>query len=312
LRKDAKIYVAGHGGLVGSAIVRRLRAQGCNNIIGPSSRELDLRRQKDVEEFFAREKPEFVFLAAARVGGIYANDVYPAQFIYDNIIMESNIIQAAWAQGAQKLLFLGSSCIYPKLCPQPIKEDYLLTGPLEPTNEWYAVAKIAGIKLCQAFRRQYGFNAVSAMPTNLYGPGDNFHPENSHVIPGMMQRFHQAKLAQAPAVSIWGSGAPRREFLYVDDLAQALVFLMDNYEEEEHINIGCGQDLTVLELARLVALAVGYEGRLELDPAKPDGVPQKLLDVSKINRLGWQAETGLTEGLARTYAWYLQHQDKRP
>jgi GDP-L-fucose synthase len=294
-------------GLVGSALVRCLRAQGYTNIIGRTSRELDLRCQADVEAFFAQEKPEFVFLAAAKVGGIYVNNTYPAQFIYDNITIESNIIQAARSSGAQKLLFLGSSCIYPKLCPQPIKEEYLLTGPLEPTNEWYAIAKIAGIKLCQAFRKQYGFNAISAMPTNLYGPGDNFHPENSHVIPGLIRRFHQAKTENTPAVSIWGSGLARREFLYVDDLAQALVFLMNNYEEAEHINVGCGQDLTILELARLVAKVVGYPGRLEPDPGKPDGTPQKLLDVSKLTNLGWQAATKLEEGLARTYQWFVEH-----
>lgn len=251
--KDAKIYVAGHRGLVGSAIVRYLVSQGYTNIIGRTSHEVDLRGQREVNDFFASEKPAYVFLAAAKVGGIYANDTYPAEFIYNNIIMESNIIHAACQHGVNKLLFLGSSCIYPKLCPQPIKEEYLLAGPLEPTNEWYAIAKIAGIKLCQAFRKQYGFNAISAMPTNLYGPGDNFHPENSHVIPGMMQRFHKAKLDNLPEVSIWGTGTPRREFLYADDLAEALVFLMQHYDDPEHINVGCGEDVTILELARLIA-----------------------------------------------------------
>ena len=302
--KNAKIYVAGNRGLVGSAIVRCLHAQGYGNTVGRTSRELDLRQQAAVDRFFAEEKPEYVFLAAAKVGGIYANDAYPAEFIYDNIVMESNIIHAAWRYGVKKLLFLGSSCIYPKLCPQPIKEKYLLTSPLEPTNEWYAMAKIAGIKLCQAYRKQYGFNAISAMPTNLYGPGDNFHPENSHVIPGMMQRFHKAKLDNLPEVSIWGTGTPRREFLYVDDLAEALMFLMNHYNEPEHINVGCGEDVTILELAGLVAQAVGYTGDVVLDPGKPDGTPQKLLDVGKIDKLGWQARTGLAAGLAATYEWY--------
>ena len=303
--KDAKIYVAGHRGLVGSAIVRYLVSQGYTNIIGRTSHEVDLRGQREVNDFFASEKPAYVFLAAAKVGGIYANDTYPAEFIYNNIIMESNIIHAACQHGVNKLLFLGSSCIYPKLCPQPIKEEYLLAGPLEPTNEWYAIAKIAGIKLCQAFRKQYGFNAISAMPTNLYGPGDNFHPENSHVIPGMMQRFHKAKLDNLPEVSIWGTGTPRREFLYADDLAEALVFLMQHYDDPEHINVGCGEDVTILELARLIAETVGYKGKLVLDPTKPDGTPQKLLNVIKINKNGWNARTGLAEGLALTYNWFL-------
>jgi GDP-L-fucose synthase len=305
--KNAKIYVAGHRGLVGSAIVRELRRRGYGNLSLRLSRDLDLREQAAVREFFAAEKPEYVFLAAAKVGGIYANDTYPAEFIADNVMMQSNVIDAAYRNGVKKFLFLGSSCIYPKLCPQPIKEEYLLTGTLESTNEWYAMAKITGIKLCQAYRRQYGFNAISAMPTNLYGPGDNFHPENSHVIPGLIQRFHKAKLEGAPEIGLWGTGTPRREFLYVDDLAGALVFLMNGYNEPEHINVGCGEDVTILELARLVADAVGYKGKLVLDPSRPDGVPRKLLDVSKINKLGWRAKTGLKEGLAAAYAWYVEH-----
>ena len=303
--KNTKIYVAGHRGLVGSAIVRALQKQGYANFVLRGMEELDLREQAAVRSFFAAERPDYVFLAAAKVGGIHANDTYPAEFIADNLMMESNIIDAAYRNGCKKLLFLGSSCIYPKLCPQPIKEEYLLTGELEPTNEWYAIAKIAGIKLCQAYRKQYGFNAISAMPTNLYGPGDNFHPENSHVIPGMMQRFHKAKLEGASEISIWGTGSPRREFLYVDDLAEALLFLMRGYDGAEHINVGCGEDVSILELAGLVAKAVGYAGKIVPDPTKPDGTPRKLLDVSRLSELGWRAHTGLAKGLAATYAWYI-------
>ena len=305
LDKGAKIYVAGHRGLVGSAIVRALQKEGYENLILRGSNELDLREQAATRDFFAAERPDYVFLAAAKVGGIHANDTYPAEFIADNLMMESNIIDAAWRNGVKKLLFLGSSCIYPKLCPQPIREEYLLTGELEPTNEWYAIAKIAGIKLCQAYRKQYGFNAISAMPTNLYGPGDNFHPDNSHVIPGMMQRFHKAKLEGASEISIWGTGSPRREFLYVDDLAEALLFLMRGYDGAEHINVGCGEDVSILELAGLVAKAVGYAGKIVPDPTKPDGTPRKLLDVSRLSELGWRAHTGLAKGLAATYAWYI-------
>ena len=305
--KNAKIYVPGHRGLVGSALLRQLQTLGYGNLVLRTSAELDLREQAATRDFFAAERPEYVFLAAAKVGGIHANDAYPAEFIADNLMMESNIIDAAWRNGVKKLLFLGSSCIYPKLCPQPIKEESLLTGPLEPTNEWYAIAKIAGVKLCQAYRRQYGFNAISAMPTNLYGPGDNFHPENSHVLPALLRRFHEAKEAGAEDVTIWGTGSPRREFLYVEDLAEALVFLMQNYDEAGHINVGCGSDLSILELARLVAEVVGYRGKILTDPTKPDGAPQKLLDVSKINALGWRAQTGVADGLAATYAWYVNN-----
>ncbi|MCL1939093.1 MAG: GDP-L-fucose synthase [Desulfovibrionaceae bacterium] len=304
MQPDSRIYVAGHRGLVGGAIVRALQARGFSNLVLRTHAELDLCDQQAVSAFFAAEKPAYVFLAAARVGGIHANDSYPADFIRDNLLIQNNVIDAAHKYDCKKLLFLGSSCIYPKLCPQPIKEEYLLTGPLEPTNEWYAIAKIAGIKMCQAYRKQYGFDAISAMPTNLYGPGDNFHPENSHVLPALIRRFHEAKLSGAPTVSIWGTGTPRREFLYVDDLADALIFLMQNYSESPHINVGCGQDITILELARLVADMVGYAGSIETDLSKPDGTPQKLLDVSRINALGWKARTDLRGGIARAYAWY--------
>ena len=305
MRPDSRVYVAGHRGLVGGAIVRALAAQGITDVVARTSAELDLRDQGAVNAFFAAERPEYVFLAAARVGGIHANNTYPAEFIRDNLLIQNNIIDAAYRNGCKKLLFLGSSCIYPKLCPQPIKEEYLLTGPLEPTNEWYAIAKIAGIKMCQAYRRQYGFDAISAMPTNLYGPGDNFHPENSHVLPALIRRFHEAKEAGAPEVAIWGTGTPRREFLYVDDLAEALVFLMQEYSEEAHINVGCGEDVTILELARLVADVVGYEGRIVTDATKPDGTPQKLLDVGRLTGLGWRAKTGLREGVEKTYGWFV-------
>ncbi len=305
--KEAKIYIAGHAGLVGAAIVRRLAAEGHSALLTRTSRELDLRCQAAVNSFFAAEKPDFVFLAAAKVGGIHANSHYPAEFIYNNLVIATNVIEAAYRSGVQKLLFLGSSCIYPRLCPQPIKEEYLLTGPLEPTNEWYALAKIAGIKLCQAYRRQFGFNAITAMPTNLYGPGDNFHPEDSHVIPGLLRRFHLAKVNGEPTVAIWGTGKPRREFLHVDDLADALVFLMQHYDAAEHINVGCGQDLTILEIAELVAKVVGYSGRIVTNPEQPDGTPQKLLDVSRISGLGWHPRITLQEGLTETYDWFKRH-----
>lgn len=305
MRPDSRIYVAGHRGLVGGAVLRALAAQGFNNVIVRTRAEVDLRDQGEVHAFFAGQRPEYVFLTAARVGGIHANSAYPAEFLRDNLLIQTNVIDAAYKNGCQKLLFLGSSCIYPRLCPQPIKEEYLLTGPLEPTNEWYAVAKIAGIRMCQAYRRQYGFDAISAMPTNLYGPGDNFHPENSHVLPALIRRFHEAREANAPEVAVWGTGTPRREFLYADDLAEALIFLMQNYSEEEHINVGRGEDVAILELARLVADAVGYTGRIVTDPAKPDGTPQKLLDVSRMSALGWTAKTGLREGLARTCQWFF-------
>ena len=307
----SRIYVAGHRGLVGGAIMRALTAQGFSNILTRAHADLDLCDQAAVTAFFAAEQPEYVFLAAAKVGGIHANSAYPSEFIRDNLVMQSNVIDSAYKSGCRKLLFLGSSCIYPKLCPQPIKEEYLLTGPLEPTNEWYALAKIAGIKLCQAYRRQYGFDAISAMPTNLYGPGDNFHPENSHVLPALIRRFHEAKEANAPEVVIWGTGTPRREFLSVDDLAEALVFLMQHYSEESHINVGCGEDLTIMELARLAADVIGYRGKINTNPDKPDGTPQKLLDVDRLTALGWRACTPLQAGLAATYKWFLAQESVR-
>ena len=307
MEKNAKIYVAGHRGLVGSALVRALRVAGYSNLVYRTSAELDLCEQDAVRDFFQAEKPEYVFLAAAKVGGIHANKTYPAAFIYTNLQIQTHVIDSAWRSGCKKLLFLGSSCIYPKLCPQPIKEEYLLSGPLEPTNEWYALAKIAGIKMCQAYRSQYGFNAISAMPTNLYGPGDNFHPENSHVMPAMIRRFHEAKESGAQSVVIWGTGKPRREFLHVDDLANALLYLMLHYEEAEHINIGCGSDQMIMELAQIIAATVGFTGKIEINPEMPDGTPQKLLDISRIIALGWKPAISLQDGVAATYSWYLDN-----
>ncbi|MBG3878619.1 GDP-L-fucose synthase [Desulfovibrio oxamicus] len=305
MEKDARIYVAGHRGLVGSAIVRALRARGHTNLLVRTSAELDLRRQAAVEDFFAGEKPDYVFLAAAKVGGILANDTYPADFIRDNLQIQVNIIETACRTGARKLCFLGSSCIYPKFASQPMKEEHLLTGALEPTNEWYAIAKIAGIKMCQAYRRQYGFNAISVMPTNLYGPGDNFDLANSHVLPALLRKFHEAKLAGAPEVVVWGTGTPRREFLHVDDMADACVHLMEAYDGEEIVNVGVGEDVSIAELAAMVGKAVGYTGNIVYDASKPDGTPRKLLDVSKLTATGWRARIGLAEGIAETYAWYL-------
>ncbi|MGL4208106.1 MAG: GDP-L-fucose synthase family protein [Candidatus Adiutrix sp.] len=307
MHKDAKIYIAGHKGLVGSAIVRALAALGYHNLITRPSDQLDLRTQSAVWDFFQQEKPEYVFLAAAKVGGILANNTYPAEFLHHNILIQNNVIDSAYQNGCQKLLFLGSSCIYPKLCPQPIKEEYLLSGPLEPTNESYAVAKISGLKMCESYRRQYGFNAISAMPTNMYGLGDNYHPENSHVIPGLIRRFHEAKVAQADSVVIWGTGTPRREFLYSSDLAAGLIFLMEHYNEAQHINIGAGCDLSIMELAKLIAKTVGFEGQVKTDPTKPDGTPQKLMDTSRLNALGWQPQTTLKAGLKLAYADFQKH-----
>ncbi len=302
---SSRVFVAGHRGLVGGAIVRRLQAEGADNLLLRSRTELDLTDQAQVEAFFAAEKPDYVFLAAAKVGGIHANNSYPAEFIRDNLAIQTHVIHAAWKYGVRKLCFLGSSCIYPKLAPQPLKEEYLLTGPLEPTNEWYAIAKIAGIKMCQAYRRQYSFDAISLMPTNLYGPGDNFDLNTSHVLPALIRKFHEAKERGDEQVVIWGSGTPRREFLYVDDLADAAVFLMRHYSGEDFINVGVGRDLSIRELAERVAGIVGFEGKIATDSTKPDGTPRKLMDVSRLHALGWQAYTGLDEGIAKTYRWFM-------
>jgi GDP-L-fucose synthase len=300
-----RIYVAGHRGLVGSALVRRLKREGADNLVLRTHQELDLTDQAAVEAFFASERPGYVFLAAAKVGGIHANDTYPAEFIRDNLAIQTNVIHSAWKHGAKKLLFLGSSCIYPRLAPQPLHEDALLTGPLEPTNEPYAIAKIAGLKMCQAYRRQYGFDAIVAMPTNLYGPGDNYHPENSHVVPGLIKRIHDAKTAATPQVVIWGSGKPRREFLHVDDLADALVFLMRNYSHGEMVNVGSGEEINIADLARVIADVVGYHGELVFDANKPDGTPRKRLDTTHLDTLGWQARIQLRQGLQQTYATFI-------
>ncbi|MGA2228426.1 MAG: GDP-L-fucose synthase [Syntrophobacteraceae bacterium] len=351
MQKDSKIYIAGHRGLVGSTIMRKLLDQGCQNLVVRTHKELDLTDQSATRAFFDDERPEYVFLAAGRVGGILANDTYPADFIRDNLMIQANVIDAAYRYGAAKLLSLGSSCIYPKMAPQPIKEEYLLSGPLEPTNEWYALAKIAGIKMCQAYRRQYGFNAISVMPTNLYGQGDNFDLETSHVLPALIRKFHLAKLAirgdsegiaedemrfgpingdfrsnlnallaqspfccgqseiGTPSVVLWGTGAPKREFLFVDDLADACVFLMQTYDSGEIINIGVGEDISIKDLAGMVAEAVDFEGAVSFDSAKPDGTPRKLLDVSRINSLGWHWRVDLRQGIRTTYDWYLKTAD---
>lgn len=301
--KDAKIYVAGSNGMVGSAIVRTLKANGYSNIVVKSSKELDLKNQKAVFDFFSQEQPEYVFLAAAKVGGIHANNTYPATFIYDNIMIQSNVIQAAYEFNVKKLLFLGSSCIYPKFAPQPIKEEYLLTGSLEPTNEAYAIAKIAGLKMCQFYKQQYGCNFISAMPTNLFGVNDNFNLENSHVLPALLRKFIEAKQNNKQEVTIWGSGTPMREFLFVDDLAEACLFLMENYNGNETVNIGTGEDVSIKELAETIMKIVGFEGNLIFDASKPDGAPRKLLDVSKINTLGWKHQTNLEEGIQKTLNW---------
>lgn len=310
MRKTDKIYVAGHNGMVGSAIVRALMQKGFTNLVYRTSKELDLRNQVAVDEFFKDEKPQFVFLAAAKVGGIVANNTYRAEFLYDNLMIVSNIIHAAYANGVTKLLFLGSSRIYPKMAAQPIKEEYLLTGPLEYTNEPYAIAKIAGIKLCESYRDQYGANFVSVMPTNLYGINDNYHPENSHVLPALIRRFHEAKVSGLEEVVIWGSGSPKREFLFADDLADACLFLMEEYSSKEIVNIGCGDDLSIKELAEMVKEVTGYTGNLAFDTSKPDGTPRKLLDVSKINALGWRYKTSLKEGMNIAYKDFLTKQEK--
>ncbi len=310
MNSDARIYVAGHQGLVGSAVVRRLQALGYGNLLLATRAELELTRQADVERWFAAHRPEVVILAAARVGGIHANDSYPADFIRDNLEVQNNVIDAAYRHGARKLTFLGSSCIYPKHAPQPMSEDCLLTGPLEPTNEWYAIAKIAGIKMCQAYRRQHGFDAIALMPTNLYGPGDNFSLENSHVLPALIAKFDAARRGAQPSVVVWGTGTPRREFLYVDDLADAVVFLTRNYSDAGPINVGTGSDVTIRELAQLVGKVVGFQGELVFDTSKPDGTPRKLLDVTRLNALGWRASTALEDGLRATYAWFCANQSR--
>ena len=307
MNKNSKIYVAGHRGLVGSAIVRNLEERGYTNIICRTHKELDLTRQADVEKFFAEEKPEYVFLAAAKVGGIQANNTRPAEFIYENLMIESNIIHSAYKYGVKKLLFLGSSCIYPKFANQPIKEEYLLTGELEPTNEAYAIAKITGIDLCKFYRRQYGRDFISAMPTNLYGINDNFDLETSHVLPALIRKFHEAKINNQEEVVMWGTGKPLREFMYVDDLADALVHLMVNYSDEIHVNMGTGKDLSIGELAQIVKEVVGYEGKIVNDLSKPDGTPRKLLDVSRLEATGWKYKTELREGIEKVYKWYLEN-----
>jgi len=306
MNESGRIFVAGHRGLVGAAVVRELQRQGYKNLLMRTSAELDLRNQADVSAFFATERPEYVVLAAAKVGGILANSTYPADFIRDNLQIQTNVIESARQASVRKFCFLGSSCIYPKLARQPMREDSLLTGPLEPTNEWYAVAKIAGLKMCQAYRRQYGFNAISLMPTNMYGPGDNFDLQSSHVLPALIRRFHEAKVRSDAEVVVWGTGAPRREFLYVDDLAKAIVHFMRTYEGEELVNVGRGNDVSIRELAEMVAEVIGYPGRIVFDATKPDGTPRKLLDTSRATSLGWRPTIGLRDGIGTTYAWYRE------
>lgn len=306
LQKKGKFFVAGHRGLVGSAICRALSRAGYKNICVRSHADLDLTEQQAVRSFFTDTRPDYVVLAAAKVGGIHANATYPAQFIYENLQIQNNVIHSAWQAGVKKLLFLGSSCIYPKLCPQPIKEEYLLTGALEPTNDAYALAKISGIKMCQAYRKQYGFDAISAMPTNLYGIGDNYHPENSHVIPAMIRRFHEAKLHGLAEVRIWGSGTPLREFLYVDDMADACVFLLENYSNFAHVNVGSQQEMSIMDIAQLVARVVGYNGTILTDPSKPDGTPRKLMDSGRLFAMGWKPRINLKDGLRLSYIDFLE------
>jgi GDP-L-fucose synthase len=307
MNPESSIFVAGHRGMVGSALVRALRAAGFQNLIVRARSELDLTRQVDIEQFFASVRPEYVFMAAAKVGGILANDSLPAQFLYDNLAIQTNVIDAAYRNGTRKLLFLGSSCVYPRLAPQPIPEASLLSGPLEPTNEWYALAKIAGIKQCEAYRRQYGFNAISVMPTNLYGPEDNFDLTSSHVLPALLRKFHEAAASGSPTVEVWGSGAPRREFLHVDDLAAACLFLMERLDAAGWINVGAGTELTIAELAQTIARVTGFKGKVRFDASKPDGTPRKLLDSARIMALGWAPRISLEAGLRSTYDWYRSH-----
>jgi GDP-L-fucose synthase len=302
-----RIYVAGHRGLVGSAVVRALTKEGYGNLIARTHAELDLTEQSAVRRFFQDVRPEIVIMAAARVGGIHANNARPAEFLRDNLLIQDNVIDAAFQSGAGKLVFLGSSCIYPRLAAQPIREDSLLTGPLEPTNEWYAVAKIAGLKMCQAYRREFGFNAIALMPTNLYGPGDNFDLQNSHVLPALIRKVHEAKIRGDDSVDIWGSGTPRREFLHVDDLADAVTFMLRSYDDEKIVNVGWGEDVTIRELADMISAVVGFRGGLNFDPTKPDGTPRKLLDVSRMNALGWRPRIPLDAGIESTYSWFKEH-----
>ncbi|MFD2873843.1 GDP-L-fucose synthase family protein [Mucilaginibacter ximonensis] len=304
--KNSKIYIAGHRGMVGSAIYRKLQSEGFENLITRTSAELDLRNQQAVADFFAQEKPDYVFLAAAKVGGIVANNTYRADFIYENLAIQNNVIHSSYVNGVTKLMFLGSSCIYPKMAPQPLKEDYLLTGPLEETNEPYAIAKIAGIKMCDAYRAQYGCNYISVMPTNLYGYNDNYHPQNSHVLPALIRRFHEAKEQRVPSVTIWGTGTPKREFLFADDLASACYYLMQNYDEPGLVNIGTGEDISIKDLALLVKKIIGYEGSIEFDTAKPDGTPRKLMDVSKLHSKGWKHTVELEQGIKLAYQDFLR------
>lgn len=303
--RNARIYVAGHRGLVGSAIVRKLTAEGYGNLLLRTSGELDLRDQAAVAAFFAAEQPDYVFLAAAKVGGIVANNTYPAEFIYDNLMIEANVIHSSYRTGVSKLLFLGSTCIYPKMASQPIREEYLLTGPLEPTNEAYAIAKIAGISLCRSYNRQYGTRFIAAMPTNLYGPNDNFDLEKSHVLPALIRKFHEAKIAGAPTVTVWGTGAPLREFIHVDDVADAALYLMRHHEGNDIVNIGSGEEISIRDLALLVKIVVGFEGELVFDASKPDGTPRKLSDVSRLHSLGWRHRIGLEDGVRETYEWFV-------
>jgi len=307
ITKGSKIYVAGHRGLVGSALVRALQSRGYERVVLRSRAELDLTRQEAVQTFFDRERPDAVILAAARVGGIHANNSRPAEFIRDNLLIQDHVIDAAQRSGVEKFVFLGSSCIYPKFAEQPIREDSLLSGPLEPTNEWYAIAKIAGVKLCQALRREYGFNAICLMPTNLYGPGDNFDLQQAHVLPALLRRIHEAKRDGSASVTVWGSGAPRREFLHVDDLADAVLYLLHEYDGEPIVNIGWGKDISILELAELLVSVIDYNGELLFDSTKPDGTPRKLLDVGRLTALGWAPTIGLREGVQSTYAWFVEH-----
>ena len=312
MKINSRIYVAGHLGLVGSAILRALQQKGFENLITRTHSELELKDSTAVREFFADTKPEYVFLAAAKVGGIHANNTYPAEFIHENLLLQANVIHESWRHEVVKLIFLGSSCIYPKQCPQPIKEEYLLTGKLESTNDAYAIAKIAGIKTCQSYNKQYGTNYLSVMPTNLYGINDNFHPENSHVVPSLIRKFHKAKIMNSESVNIWGDGTPRREFLHTDDLAAAVLFLMENYNDSEIVNVGCGQDQTIMELAETIQEVVGFKGYLNFDSSYPNGTPQKILDISKIKLLGWKPSIPLKEGLKQVYRWYEEHNKSAP